>query len=82
MRLLTSMCDCALPDVVKTGKDRLWMRLFPSRRLYRCCSCGSDLFLPQKLGDEAVDRNGAARFFEMTDPADRASNSRRHPTLW
>ncbi len=81
MRMLTSMCECALPDVVTTGRSRLWMRLFPSRRLYHCCSCDTDLFLPQALGDEAVGRNGAARFFEMTGPADLGSRP-RNPSLW
>lgn len=81
MKMLTSMCQCALPDVVATGKRRLWMRLFPSRRLYHCCTCDMDLFIPQALGDDAVSHNGAARFFGTTGPPE-LHHRQRNRSLW
>ncbi|AGU53321.1 hypothetical protein VAPA_2c07640 [Variovorax paradoxus B4] len=50
---LFSSCPCGFGHL-KRLQRRLWMRLFPSRRLYRCAQCGRLQLASRKAVEQAI----------------------------
>jgi hypothetical protein len=44
MKILFQKCDCDWKDLARVHRA-WWMRLFPSRRLYFCAICKSEIFV-------------------------------------
>jgi hypothetical protein len=50
---LFSSCPCGFGHL-KRLQRRLWMRLFPSRRLYRCAQCDRLQLAPRRVVEQAI----------------------------
>jgi hypothetical protein len=50
---LFSSCPCGFGHL-KRIQRQLWMRLFPSRRLYRCAQCGRLQLAPRSAVEQAI----------------------------
>ncbi|CAN7717131.1 hypothetical protein ABL850_30180 [Variovorax paradoxus] len=53
MHNLFSSCTCGFAHM-KRLQRRLWMRLFPSLRLYRCAQCGRMQLAPRRAVEQAI----------------------------
>ncbi|RYG14294.1 MAG: hypothetical protein EON92_02680 [Burkholderiales bacterium] len=63
MKLLFRQCSCNATEFKRIPRS-LWMRAFPSKRLYYCASCDSKIFTDRDLIVQMAWENTTIKMFE------------------